>query len=266
MLASALSWVHKFLCPTPLSPLFQSGGALEMLNEDVTLTVAGMGFLFVVDNLIVKRFIKPKARYFALHVVANAVTAVAAFPDVVRGITGDPRTAFSGPSHTMVANSMVAAIHLYHCVAFPLRREDIVHHLTFVSILCGLAIPLKQVDGIGNNFGCFFLSGVPGGIIYANLVAVAHGLMDKMTEKKLAATINVWLRGPSMVVYAFLGWASFINGNVTTGPLALLICVLLHFTNGQYYSQQAVESYATHKERERVAKEAGKSEKEKKDE
>lgn len=258
-MTSVLSWIHRTLCPPPLSPLFQSGGALEMLNEDVTLTLLGMGALFVVDNLIVKPFIKPKARYFALHVVANAVSAVAAFPDVVKGITGDPRTAFSGPSHTMVANSAVAAIHLYHCVAFPLRAEDIFHHLTFVSILCGLAIPLKHVDGIGNNFGCFFLSGVPGGIIYANLVAVSHGWMSKMTEKKIAALINVWLRGPSMVVYAFLGWSSFISGNVSTGPLFLLICVLLHFTNGQYYSQQAVESYAVHKERERVEKELHKT-------
>ncbi len=45
----------------------------------------------------------------------------------------------------MVANSAVVAIHSYHCVAFKLPMADIFHHVLFVSILCGLAIPFKQV-------------------------------------------------------------------------------------------------------------------------
>lgn len=155
--------------------------------------------------------------------MANFVSACAAAPDVYR-LLNDPIHAFSGPSYTMMANSAVAAIHLYHVIAFKLPMADVFHHATFVSVLCGIAIPYKQVGaplgkrripasstrsmcgirgcrpspgppwfaagnhsarevaavhratlihllvsqvgGAANNFGCFFLSGLPGGIDY----------------------------------------------------------------------------------------------------
>lgn len=37
----------------------------------------------------------------------------------------------AGPSHTMMANSAICAIHIYHCIAFKLSVSDIVHHLVF---------------------------------------------------------------------------------------------------------------------------------------
>jgi hypothetical protein len=255
---SSMDAVLRVIAPPPLSPYFQAGGPLEGLNEDVCFTLLLMAVLFVVDTLLVRPLIQPKARYFALHVVANAISAIASFNDVYKVFAmGNPTGAFSGPSSTMVANSAVAAIHLYHCVAFPLRAEDIFHHVTFVSVLCGLAIPLKHHGGSANNFGCFFLSGLPGGLNYVLLVCVAHGWMDKMTEKRWAARINVWMRGPSMSVYLFLGILSYLHDEQRQVHAALLaIVVALHFHNGQYYAQQAVESLATHVERRRAVKEA----------
>ncbi len=251
------------LTPAPLSPYFLPGGPLVGCNEDLVWTLAFMLVLAVVDMVLVRPLLHAKARYFALHVVANSISCAAAFPDVLRVFTmGDPTTAFSGPSTTMVANSAVAAIHLYHCVAFPLRGEDIFHHLTFVSILCGLAIPLKHIGGVANNFGCFFLSGLPGGMTYVMLVCVAHGWMDKMTEKVWTARLNVWVRGPACSIFLFLGFLSFVHDTErAVHGVPLLAVVALHFLNGQYYAQQAVESLATHQERAKVAKEAERAKK-----
>jgi len=168
-----LTQLNGFLSPAPLSPVFQRGGPLDWLNEDSTLILLFMILLFVLDITVVRQFIQPKVhilsdsstaasyahhltpkhgchshfpqgRYFALHAVANAISACAAAPDVYR-LFADPVNAFSGPSYTMVANSSVAAIHLYHCLAFKLPMADIFHHATFVTILCGAAIPYKQV-------------------------------------------------------------------------------------------------------------------------
>jgi hypothetical protein len=47
-----------------------------------------------------------------------------------------------------------------------------------------LGIVFKQTGGIANNFGCFFLSGLPGAIDYIMLVLMYEGKLDKMTEKK----------------------------------------------------------------------------------
>ena len=209
-MAAVLDAVTGFLAPPPLSPLFQPEGALAFLrNEDVGFMLIAMSCFFVLDFLIVQKVFVPKARYFALHVVCNAVSAYFSFPDVRRAVTEDPWTAFTGASCGMVANSTVAALHIYHCLAFKLSGADIFHHAVFVTILCGLAIPYKHTGGVANNFGCFFLSGLPGGMDYVLLVLMQHGLIDKITEKKWNAVINVWLRGPSMSIYLFLGWMTW---------------------------------------------------------
>lgn len=239
-----LSMLYDFVAPPPISPYFQQGGALEGYNEDLVLVAAFIALLGLVDLIFVRPFIRPSGRYYALHVVANAISAIAAFPDVKRGLTEDPRTVFSGPTQTMVANSVCAAIHLYHCIAFKLTAADIFHHVTFVIVLCGAAIPGKWTGGIANNFGCFFLSGLPGGIAYTLLCLESQGIIDKAFEKKWYTRINVWLRGPSMVVYTFLAWATWYNGNTQVPTVGLIVIVGLHIYNGLFYLEQAVATGA----------------------
>ncbi len=151
---------------------------------------------------------------------------------------------------------------MYHVLAFRLKAADIFHHLTFTAILCGLAIPFKQVGGVANNFGCFFLSGVPGGIDYVLLVLVKQGYMGKLTEKKWNSTINTWLRGPAMSIYACLAYVCWSSGKLTpTGldrfwyhDMCLIVAAGLHFYNGQHYAQEAVGGYYKWAERERLEK------------
>ena len=236
--------VMNFVAPPPISPYFQKGGPMEGYNEDLVFIAGFIALLGLIDVLIVRPFIHPKARYFALHFVANMISAAAAFPDVRRGLTEDPKTVFAGATTTMVANSVCAAIHIYHCIAFKLNAADIFHHVTFVIILCGAAIPGKWTGGIANNFGCFFLSGIPGGIDYLLLCLNYHNVIDRAFEKRWYTRINVWLRGPSMVVYTFLAWCTWYNGNTQVATPALMLIVGLHIYNGLHYLEQAVETGA----------------------
>eukprot|EP00050_Salpingoeca_kvevrii_P012401 m.22339 g.22339 ORF g.22339 m.22339 type:complete len:255 (-) comp3994_c0_seq1:97-861(-) len=235
--------IHAFVAPPPISPLFQEGGVFYGLNEDITLTAIFLVVLFVVDQALVVRYLHPKSRYFALHAFSNALTAYFALPDLIKTLR-DPNYAFSGPTNTMLANSSVASIHLYHCLAFKLPLADIVHHAVFCVVLCGLAIPYKQVGGAANNLGCFFLSGLPGGMDYVLLVLVREGYMEKLTEKKWNSVINTWLRGPSMAMYAFVAWQTYIYVDPPQFPLFILFIVgMLHFVNGQYYAEQAIGNF-----------------------
>ena len=239
-----VSYICTSMVPEPLSDHYKEGGIFYGLNEDASQIAFFMGCLFLIDNLLVKPYLSPKSRYFTLHACANTVTCLAAWPDVVRAYTDDPHTVFLGPAYTMVGNSATIALHLYHMMAFKVTQADLFHHLTFVGCLCGPAIPFKQVGGIAINLSCFFLSGLPGGIDYVMLVLVYEGKMAKATEKKWFSIINAYFRGPSMVVYAYLGWLALYHGNYCAPlPFAILIAVL-HFFNGQYYSKQAVESAA----------------------
>ena len=244
-MADFVAAAHAFLSPPPLSPIFAPGGALETLNEDVTLIVSLMLVLFLADAIGTRLLgINENARWFFVHAIANAVSAVAAFPDLRRALWEDPVHCFSGKSHTMVANSAVAAAHLYHVAAFKLRAGDIFHHLMFTSILCGLAIPYKNQGGVANNFGCFILSGLPGGINYCMLVAVKQGAMPKLAEKRWNAAINTWVRAPAMAVYGFIGWQAYLLGTYQVPTPFLFIVTILHFTNGQHYGAEAVAGYA----------------------
>lgn len=148
--------ILAYFTPKPLSPHFQKGGYFFGWNEDFVMTAGAILLLAVIDLLVVRPFMDPGARYYALHAVANAIATVAAAPDVFRAFFVDPATAFSGASHTMMANSAIAAIHIYHCIAFQLSAADIFHHMTFVVTLCGMAIPGKNYGGVANNLGCFF--------------------------------------------------------------------------------------------------------------
>jgi hypothetical protein len=243
----------RSLIPPPLSPLFTVGGALEGFNEDATLTLAVMSVLACV-HAIVSKTLKPKSRWFAIHFVANVIAAAASAPDVYRVFVTDVGgAAWTGKSYSMVANSAIAAVHLYHCVAFSLKPADIVHHVVFVVVLCGLAVPYKNVAGAANNMGCFFLSGLPGGIDFFNLVLKEEGVMGKLAQKKWSARINTWVRGPAMSVYAFVGWQTYQTGASAAGlEWVIFIVCFLHFTNGQYYCAEAVAGYAKWQERERA--------------
>ena len=243
---SGLSGAAAFLSPPPISPLFREGGVLEGYNEDLALTAFCTLLLLLLDSLVVRPLLAEKSRYFALHACMNLIATVSAAPDVYRAFT-DPTRAFSGASQSMWANSAVVAMHFYHCIGgFQLSGADIFHHAMFVLILCGLTIPFKQNGGVANNFGCFFLSGLPGGIDYVMLVLVKEGKMHKLTEKYWNRLINVWVRGPAMSVYTTLGWVSWWLGNAGTPTPALFVVVALHFFNGNYYAEMAVGTWHRH--------------------
>ncbi len=90
------------------------------INEDLFQIGVVFLLLAVVDRLVVSKYLHTSSRYFALHAVANAISATCSFPDVVRAFV-DPLHALTGPSHTMWANSAIVAIHSYHVAFFSLK-------------------------------------------------------------------------------------------------------------------------------------------------
>ena len=246
VVGNSLASLYRIATPGPTTPLFQEGGLLHYLNEDVSQIVGCMAVFALFDALLIKPFIVPKARYFALHVLCNAWVCLLAAPHVLAVLSMDAREAFRGPGH-IITNNIIAALHLYHCLAFSLNADDIFHHLTFCATLCSLAIPNKLYSGLSIPFGAFFLSGLPGGIDYLMLTLSAHGIVSKDLQKDVYVKLNVWMRGPAMTVYMFIWWQTYINGGHPI-PIAInIVACPLHFYNGQFYAQQAVESNAIYR-------------------
>lgn len=136
-----------------------------------------------------------------MHAIGNAFVVIFGLRDVITSFS-DPFASGKG-DYNLVPFYFIVAVHAYHMIAFKnLTTDDYVHHIVFGGIICTFGF----LDSWGpvQNVVAFFLSGLPGGLIYCNLVMVKHNLMDYVTEKKWSARINVWLRAPGTLFGAFM--------------------------------------------------------------
>ena len=153
-----------------------------------------------------------KARWFALHVIANGWIALLCLPDLFLIATDPLRAMTVRETVNHWPTSLVFSVHVYHMLFFSnLQFIDWLHHILMVVI----GAPLLITGEMGHlmNFNHFFMCGLPGGADYAMLFAVKHGWMQPLTEKRINAAINVWVREPALVVTATLGFIQMHTQN-----------------------------------------------------
>jgi hypothetical protein len=110
-------------------------------------TLACLAVLAVFDFLVANRALA-KARWFALHAVANAGVVIFGLGDVLRAFA-DPFEAAKG-EYQLIPFYFITSVHLYHMIGpgFQLKVADWVHHLVFAGAICTIAI----TDQWGNLF------------------------------------------------------------------------------------------------------------------
>ena len=62
---------------------------------------------------------------------------------------------------------------------------------------------------------CLFISGLPGGVDYFMLMLVKLRYIDVITQKRVCASLNTWLRAPGITYEVGLMYISFVTGNTT---------------------------------------------------
>lgn len=187
-------------------------------------------------------------RYYTLHLATNLAVAAVHAPDVATVFT-NPVAAFTGPVD-LRGTAMVAVLHLHHVTLYrPLQPVDLMHHVVF----CGFVIPLSLLVTRGplQGFGAFWVCGLPGALDYAALVAVKRGWMTTLTEKRINAFQNTWLRVPGCVAQAVLVWAAYASGaagsTFVSRSTAGVVCAALaglFLTNGLYFQNRVVGNLA----------------------
>lgn len=222
---------------TLLAQLFASPFARERMGKVVLAT---LGMLAVDIAYTHPRC--GKARWYLLHALANLVITLFAIPDLITTLQA-PRYCFTGP-YSLVPVYLIAAVHLYHMLAFKCNTGDYVHHLLFGGIICPMGIFF--VTGPVQNTVAFFICGLPGGLDYFMLALVKLGRMNRFAEKKLNSRINVWMRSPGLLLSAFCLVIARFDEDVTADVVERIpaaVCIggaLLCFLNGQYYMQVVV--------------------------
>ena len=127
-------------------------------------------------------------------------------------------------------------------LAFKLTKADYFHHILFVPTMGAVGQYYRL--GAFRPFLAFFISGLPGGIDYFNLVRVKMGTLDLLAQKRYCASINIWMRGPSLVLASFIIYLNYrYSAPAIPIPVALMVGGLATF-NGQYYTKQSVANYS----------------------
>ena len=94
--------------------------------------------------------------------------------------------------------------------------------------------------------GAVFISGLPGGISYFMLGLLKIGAIESMTEKRITANLNCWLRVPGILVSSFIVYQAVLYGRHTLPLWPAVLHVVLPVYNALYYCKQAVANYTVH--------------------
>lgn len=215
-------------------------------NVFAPTTAAYIMLLFMLHKTISLRH---EIKYFVIHIITNAL---------IVGLTAqDTWNMFCEPSKPYIVVSQVPVIvwilHVYHWLNYKLTADDMTHHIVNVFV----SSPLMM---IGNNSiaqsATFFMSGLPGGIIYCLLVLKEYKYLSKLQEKRISKHINLWLRAPGCVVVAYISLLYSIHNFSIFGypyPLERIVSLFLCFAvlwNGMYFCSTIVVSEAIAKRHE----------------
>lgn len=206
--------------------------ATHCINIVVCIVLLG------VFDKVISRFLTV-APWKLLHAVSNFVISFFCIPDLII-IMENPIESCQGKSSSIPVY-IIVALHVYHLLAFRTTAEDWFHHILFVGALG--PVGLLQEVGPVQNLLAFFICGLPGGLDYLLLVLVKHGTVDRLTEKKWNARINVWMRSPgcfSCAAVIFMICRYDTDSVCERHKLLGIVIALLAAVNGQHYMQVVV--------------------------
>ena len=175
-----------------------------------------------------------KGRWFQLHSLINIAVCYLTYDDMI--------VCFNNPNHSIKKLDnifylyIILITHMYHCVAFKIRFEDWVHHITSVLIPTPIFIiyPIKSI-----SVGCFFTCGLPGAIDYTMLTLHKNDVIQKKTQKMMSTYMNTYIRVPGSIVSVYLLYKDSVI--LDSYLIKCLACIV--YINACFYGKQSIEVY-----------------------
>jgi len=175
-----------------------------------------------------------KGRWFQLHSLINIAVCYLTYDDMI--------VCFNNPNHSIKKLDnifylyIILVTHMYHCVAFKIRFEDWVHHITSVLIPTPIFIiyPIKSI-----SVGCFFTCGLPGAIDYMMLTLQKNDVIQKNIQKMMSTYLNTYIRVPGSIVSVYLLYKDSVI--LDSYLIKCLACIV--YINACFYGKQSIEVY-----------------------
>ena len=198
-------------------------------------------FIFLSDKTLVLLF-GDISRWFQLHFVGNMFICYFTGQNLLqlRNITQFSLLEYD--DNTMLSCIMTFVLHFYHILFFKVTTSDIYHHLYFV-FLTGIMIMLIYPHiYLPISMCTFFITGLPGGIVYFLLCLRKRNLITKATQKEIHSYIDTYIRIPGGILAAILNYyVSIISSGFYTQWVYFIIG-LLAYMNVTYYGKMAIEN------------------------
>ena len=173
-------------------------------------------------------------RWCVVHAGANALVAAWGLPSLLWLAPSDDAPRFPV--------TLALWLHAYHALLYPLSTDDRVHHLVYAAVL---GVPSYAYAVAGTNAMLFFLSGLPGMLIYLLVALRRCGWCVTWNEPVISACINVGLRAPGTLFVA-VRYARALPAHVPSWACTMQL--VLPLVNALYYTHQSVtRAYASQK-------------------
>lgn len=181
--------------------------------------------------------------WFTVHAFINLIVVLFTTPSLFATLINPTKSLNVEYHENTIASSrfpmcLVIWLHLYHIFLHSLSHEDVFHHFVFISLL---AFPGYYYDwGVLGNFQLFFISGLPGGLIYALLAFQKCGYFLHVHEPTFSAKMNVFIRMPGVLIANICLFYCMIHEFYSAPLWALVIQLIFSPFNAIYYAHQSM--------------------------
>ena len=178
-----------------------------------------------------------RTRWFLVHALCNGVVATGTARDAMQLAHLSAEACRPGqPDVSALPITLTVALHAWHAIAYDLSRGDRFHH--------GLFIPLIGVPGCLYDWGrcgnaqLFFMSGAPGGAVYALLVLQTCNLVLSIQEPAFTAIVTSFVRLPGSLLACAQLLLALRAGSLHVPAAAAIVQLGLSPFNAFYYAAQ----------------------------
>ena len=198
-------------------------------------------FVFLSDRTLLF-FFGDISRWFQLHFIGNMFICYFSGQNLLQLGNISQTELIKYNDNTMMCCVMTFVLHFYHTLFFKMSTTDFYHHLYFVfltGILLGIIYPNLYLS---LSISTFFITGLPGGIVYFSLCLQKRNLISKLTQKGIHSYVDTYIRIPGGILAAVLNYYTSLHSSGFYTQWVYFIMGVLAYINVTYYGKMAIEN------------------------
>jgi len=198
-------------------------------------------FVFLSDRTLLF-FFGDISRWFQLHFIGNMFICYFSGQNLLQLRNISQKEIIEYNDNTMMCCVMTFVLHFYHTLFFKMSITDFYHHLYFVfltGILIGIIYPNLYLS---LSISTFFITGLPGGIVYFSLCLQKRNLISKSTQKDIHSYVDTYIRIPGGILAAVLNYYTSLHASGFYTQWVYFIMGVLAYINVTYYGKMAIEN------------------------